>query len=70
MWNNKYQEKNSSMEITDALCKLVSQADIPDIFSKEKMCFMEKDDARKEQEILEKDVARKEQEHDLNQKQQ
>ena len=36
------------------------------------MCFMEKDDAGKEQEIciLEKDDARKEQEHDLNQNQQ
>ena len=72
MWNNKYKEQNSSMEITDALHELVSQAQTPDIFSREKMHSMEKDDARKEQEIciLEKDDTRKEQEHDVNQQQQ
>ena len=45
--------KNSS----DTLCELVSQSQATNIFSKEKMCFMEKDDVRKEQEIhiLEKD---------------
>ena len=55
MWNNNYEEKSSSTEITDALCKLASQVQTPD------------DDARKEQEIfiLEKDDARKEQEHNL-----
>ena len=44
-------KKSSSMEITDALCKLVCQAQTPDVLSKEKMCFTEKGDARKEQEI-------------------
>ena len=52
-------KKSSSTETTDALCKLVSKAQTPDILLKEKMCFMEKDDDRKEQEtcILKKGLS-------------